>query len=358
MDTLRKRYAVSYGVNALFPIFPIALEVNSGGAEILELMYERIDFSKLGWGGMNEHIDESVMAEFFPDSIYLAYIGIIEKESYVIEGSLRGAKGCWDSYLNDDGTPMFSRILIGIAPYGSAACWLWGRKKSVLVMWEKACETIKITTGFCDEYLKKFYPAMDNLSKNGYPPRDLYENYMKQYCYRYCVMFEEWDEEGKPAADGELLHWRKYTEEEESGGEFPVFDHLEESLSDGTHDELHDGGLMKYHDAGKPDKLAIRWHVGKSEYSAYFWFDPVKICGIYDRFYGAHRDVRSDFIIRIDTLKKKYELSMYRYGLKRPVPIPEDAYQLLVFKNKFENFRSANYTQEDGAYDWYNTPNF
>ena len=47
-----------------------------------------------------------------------------------------------------------------------------------------------------------------------------------------------------------------------------------------------------------------------------------------------------------------YELALFRYGLKEPVVIPEEAYQLLVFKNRFEDFRSPNYDQPRGAWIW------
>ena len=131
-----------------------------------------------------------------------------------------------------------------------------------------------------------------------------------------------------------------------------VFDYIEEALFDGTHDKLHDDGLLKYHEAGKPKKLAVKWHIKKTEYVAYFWFEDERIREVFDKFYGAHPDTKTDFIIRIDTENKKYELALYRYGLKEPQIIPEDVYQLLVFKNKFEDYRSDNYDQERGAWIW------
>ena len=163
---------------------------------------------------------------------------------------------------------------------------------------------------------------------------------MKQFSYRYLVFFEKWKKDEEK--------WEKYAENDN----VPVFDFIEESLYDGTHDKLHDGGLMKYHQAGKPKKLRVEWHIGKSEYSAYFWFEDERIREVFDRFYGAHPDTKTDFIIRIDAEKRKYELALYRYGLKEPQVIPEDVYQLLVFKNKFEDYRSDNYNQERGAWIW------
>ena len=57
-------------------------------------------------------------------------------------------------------------------------------------------------------------------------------------------------------------------------------------------------------------------------------------------------------LVSVNAENKKYELALYRYGLKEPQVIPEDVYQLLVFKNKFEDYRSDNYNQERGAWIW------
>lgn len=172
----------------------------------------------------------------------------------------------------------------------------------------------------------------------------LWKNYIisftKQYCYRYIIFYGKFCPKEKA--------WNKYKEDEV----IPQHGYIEQLLFDGTHDKLHDDGLLKYHQAGKPKKLAIKWHIKKSEYTAFFWFEDEKICSIFDRFYGAHPDTKTDFIIRIDAEQKKYELALFRQGLKEPQIMPEDAYQLLVFKNKFEHYRSDNYNQERGAWIW------
>ena len=193
---------------------------------------------------------------------------------------------------------------------------------------------------YCKSYLDNDTYIQNRINNYHSPSIDLFDNYMQQFSYRYLVIFEKWRKDDE--------EWEKYAENEN----VPVFDFIEESLYDGTHDKLHDGGLMKYHQAGKPKKLRVEWHIGKSEHSAYFWFEDERIREVFDRFYGAHPDTKTDFIIRIDAEKRKYELALYRYGLKEPQVIPEDVYQLLVFKNKFEDYRSDNYNQERGAWIW------
>jgi len=244
------------------------------------------------------------------------------------------------------------RLLIGMAPYGGIAVWVRGFNKSILIDWLKGIE-IEVEMAdfhpvnpditlqeYCDFYINNDSNVKENLKTNGLPPRNLFDKYMQQFTYRYLLQFEKWNDS--------VEEWQKYNEDEIQ----PEFEYIEESLYDGTHDKLHDDGLLKYHEAGKPKKLAIKWHIKKSEYTAYFWFDEEKTCLIFERFYGAHPDTKTDFIIRIDAENKKYELALFRQGLKEPQIIPEDAYQLLVFKNKFEDYRSDNYNQERGAWIW------
>lgn len=127
---------------------------------------------------------------------------------------------------------------------------------------------------------------------------------------------------------------------------------IREILFDATFDKLHRGNLLKYHNAGRPKKIAIKWQIRLSIYSAYFWFDEQEIFTIFDKFYGKHPESKTDFIININPISQDYQLSLYRFGSKEPVIIPQSAYQLIVFKSGFENYRSDNYNQPTGAWIW------
>lgn len=210
---------------------------------------------------------------------------------------------CHTDYLKDGDI-----IVIGITSHGSLALWIISNKKSDLIYQVaiKSDEILELNRQFKYRYIIHLINQHENTLENGENTNELI---------------------GK-------------------------FDYIEEKLFDGTHDTLNNGNLLKYHQAGKPKKLAIKWHIGKSEYSAYFWFEEEPIREVFDKFYGAHPDTKTDFIIRIDAENKKYELALYRYGLKEPQVIPENVYQLLVFKNKFEDYRSDNYNQERGAWIW------
>ena len=307
------------------------------------------------WGKpVSMHIYDDVTFPI-PAFIDMIWLSLAENKFYSIEKSL--PKDKIEQFLQEtdetDGQPLYNYIVVGMAPYGRVALWLHGDKRATLISWMSAEETDVEMEDFCpstnltrDEYvyvmLKTVDEAVVNLSANGLPPRDLFDNYMKQFTYRYLPMFGHWDEEKEK--------WQPYTEEELETK--PELDYVEEALYDGTHDKLHDGGLLNYHEAGKPKKLAVKWHIKKSEYTAYFWFEDEAIRAVFDKFYGIHLDTKTDFVIHIDPEKKKYELALYRYGMNEPKPISEDAYQLIVFKNKFEHFRSDNYDQPRGAWIW------
>lgn len=278
-----------------------------------------------------------------PESIDCIWLSLSEQKFYSLERSLKGEMiAQLVNKASEDQT-----IILGMAPYGRLALWVNSLNKSYIVEWFHAeeidIEMADYFQGCCNmsrgEYCEMIL-QQSNKGQKTLPPRDLFDNYMKQFTYRYLFLFEHWDKDND--------EWQKYNEEETA----PELDYIEEALFDGTHDKLHDGGLMNYHQAGKPKKLAVKWHIKKSEYSAYFWFEDEEIRTVFDRFYGAHPETKTDFMIRIDSDKKKFELALYRYGLKEPQVISESAYQLLVFKNKFEYYRSENYNQPKGAWIW------
>ncbi len=289
-----------------------------------------------------------------PVLLDIVYLSIVEEKFYCLSlpfnsQELNKIFNQFESVVNDEER---MHLIVGMAPYGGIALWLGCMFKQILLGWIYSQEILlamddflpqnpNITlSDYCQDYINNDSRVKENLEKNGLPPRNLFDKYMQQFTYRYLSLFEHWNEDKE--------EWTKDDDEEL----MPEFDYVEEALFDGTHDKLHDGGLMNYHLAGKPKKLAVNWHIKKSEYTAYFWFEDEEIRELFDRFYGAHPDTKTDFMIRIDSDKKKFELALFRYGLKEPQVISESAYQLIVFKNKFEYFRSENYNQPRGAWVW------
>lgn len=334
----------------LFPTETFFALLFNGTEQPMELPKE-MPFS--GEWGRSVSVWESDTETFpLPHAIDMVWLSIAEHTFYSVEKPLPLDK--LKSLFSQENGCVFDNIIVGMAPYGGLALWVSSGKKSILLAWlegestsvdisEFLPENPNITLqDYCDFYINNDPIVTQNLATNGLPLRDLFDNYMKQFTYRYLPMFEHWNEDEEK--------WQQYSEEEQETK--PVFDYIEEALYDGTHDKLHDSGLLNYHQTGKPKKLAVKWHIKKSEYTAYFWLEDEAIRAIFDKFYGIHPDTKTDFIIHIDPMKNKYQLALYRYGLREPQIIPEEAYQLIVFKNKFEHFRSENYEQPRGAWIW------
>lgn len=236
-------------------------------------------------------------------------------------------------------------LLIGLGNQGEIALWLNNEHKSFLIFYSHGINiTDKITDDMISQaqfldangkHIKSIIELCDHdrlkfreSTRSRLKIADCIENRMKQYSYRYDVKIKQ--------VTDEIV--------------------VNDCLFDGTYDKTHTNELQSYHKAGKVRKLSVKWIEKNSkdidEFSAFFWMDEIEITRIFEKFYGAHPETKTDFIIRIDAGNKKYELALYRQGLKEPVVIPESAYQLIVFKNKFEDYRSENYNQPRGAWIW------
>lgn len=232
-------------------------------------------------------------------------------------------------------------FVIGMGAMGKFSLWLRSDQKSVILQ-QGYGETTYVP-------INQFMPVRPDLSKKEFCDLMLSQintkfaksdywycfNADKQYNYRYNVLFERWD--------GETWHDPKEHD-------FQLV-YIEDQLTDGTHDKIHDGGLLTYHNGATPLRIVAGVEQLKSKFNINIFVDR-QIKTLFERFYGAHPETKTDFIIKIDAENKKYELALYRQGLKEPVLIPESAYQVIVFKNKFEDYRSENYNQPRGAWIW------
>ena len=104
--------------------------------------------------------------------------------------------------------------------------------------------------------------------------------------------------------------------------------------------------------ARRPERIAMAWHAGKNEWSAHLWLDEELTAPIFERLYGTHRDTRMDMMLHFDPEQRHYELAMFRYGLANPIQLPQDCWQIIVFKDQFEHYRSENYDRPTAAWQW------
>ena len=331
-----------------------------------------------GWGELSSptsrDYDNDDQVFPVPTFIEMTWLSLVENKLYTIKENLPKEEIEQLLQETNEGKPLYDCFVVGMAPYGQVALWLHGDKRAKLIAWMEAEETEEEIECYClgvnvtrDEYVYRktvedVWPeggvivtrdeyvymrlknsvveALINHITNGLPPRDLYDRYMQQFTYRYVVQFGRWDEEKK--------EWRDYSKVDKPG-----LDYIEEVLFDGTHDKLHDGGLLNYHEAGKPERLALQFHIKKSEYAAYFWMDDMRTRAAFEDFYREHPGAGMDFVFRIDPGKNIYQIAFISDVAEETGILKEETYQFLVFKNRFECCRSKNYNFPRGKWEWW-----
>lgn len=286
-----------------------------------------------------------------PTRLELEWVAVAEFKYYSLKTTLndKTMEELWKQKDKEE-SDVYTHIAVGIAPYGQVAVWMHGLRKQTLIGWFKGTmEPVEpiLPLGFtvqslCTKCMTETQPEVKtNLEEHGLPNPHLYDRLMQQFTYRFVPMLRWWNYE--------VEEWWEYDEEME-GDEMPTVDFVEVKCHDGTFDRLRDGSLLNYHEAGKPSRVGVGWHVGKREYSAYFFFSHDELAQVFRTCYGAHPDTKVDFLLMIDPECDKYETALFRYGMNEPLPIGSDACQVLAFRNKFECYRSPNYTQPKGAW--------
>lgn len=292
------------------------------------------------WGEPVSYEYDELMEYGLPVQIDVVYVSIIEKKAYSLEATLNDA--ILMEVSKDDKIVHSPYIVVGLGPLGFVSIWWYSERKCVMVGKFNASQ-IDIPDGYlridknqtilsiCQQYIERYKydtSKLKNISSS------LLSKMNSKFQFRYSLSFNWGFNENK-----------KLTE---SGG---ILAEIRDRSFDGAYDNEDPNKVTNYHFSSIPKYINVEWNeIGKS-YSLYIFsdYDLVETMG---RFYGAHPETKTDFIIRIDAENKKYELALYRQGLKEPVVIPESAYQLIVFKNKFEDYRSENYNQPRGAWIW------
>ena len=283
-----------------------------------------------------------------PTKLDMVYLSIVEKKFYSIETSLptEQMEKIWDQIDKESNDQLFSHIVVGMAPYGRVALWFVGFKKSILLGWLQG-EEINVNMSqfmpsnpmsledYCNYYIDDDEKVKENVSKNGLPDKDLFNNYMKRFCYKYKPIFEKLEE----------------FEKDEKQDLSAKLDYIEESLFDGTFDKLHEKNLLEYHNTGIPQKISITWQKDKSTYTAYFWFNEKETIEAFNKFYGSDKGAKAEFIIRIDTDNNKYQICLNN-ETKTNVSLDKNSFQLIVFKDGYSHCQSDNYDQPKGAWAW------
>ena len=213
---------------------------------------------------------------------------------------------------------------------GGACVWI-PQGNSTRTFYEPVCEVVDIVD-LSDEWqrnrnkIQSAYDRRPGISDESGIFKDSVRRLMRRYVYRYHIMV---------------------------GGEKPIdLKKIDTMRFDGSIHRLSDSGCFDFTVAARPMKSALSWSIDDDDYTLFVWFDEKESANLFGRLYGMHPDTRSDLIVSIDAERRKYGFSLYRQGMKEPLVIPRSACQLIVFKNRFEDYRSENYNQPHGAWVW------
>lgn len=294
-----------------------------------------------GWGRVKSHDFFSEVEFPLPKRLRLRYISKMESRCYEIDSLIddKLAEELWQKQQKAFPEDPFCDVVVGIAPFGIISIWLQGKTRSVLLQKFQAEES------GLDEMEQAVYGWM--CEANGYESmtRKELDDQIRQYNVRYVALEECWDEDN--------LSWIEFDRENLYYDNMDVVS-VEDICTDGTFNFSEgDNEQFNYHKAGIPKRITLRWQEDDSEFFAHFWFSNLLVSKIYNEFFEANPDVRTDFIIRLDAKNEMCQLALKREGESEIRIIPFYTYQLIVFCNDTELYRSSNYRLEPGQWSWW-----
>jgi hypothetical protein len=263
-----------------------------------------------------------------PKFILISWLSLVEKKFYAVVDGLPKEK--IDELLSEknDKTkqPKYDTLVAGMAPHGNLAIWLSGNGITTEVAWMQGKEVPVEMKDFApnsklskEEYAEKALAeckeAHKNVQNNGLPNPTLFKQYMQKFNYRITPKFEN-------AATLEKIECFYYN------GEL-------NTTNSGEHAE----NAMR----AKPHKIALHWRTGKIQYSGYFWTDETKIIETFAKFYDNDTQKEGELLIEVGKSNKDFKFSLQDKSTVIEIPVEE--IEIIVFKNKFEFFKSKNYSK-------------
>ena len=228
----------------------------------------------------------------------------------------------------------FKFIVVGIAPYGEITLWLRSEDNAVIFQQYKA-EEVEYT-----EREKSVYSKLeaDEEFIKSIITKEQYDGMMKQYTYRYVPLEEYFN--GKrwmPYANDDVLY------------ENIEIECVEDKRVDGTFDFTDCDCLYKYHTAGMPKRITVRWSEGEAKYFAHFWLCANYVTWFFESFHNRFPQTPADLLIRLDTRANRYEVAMTAEDL---IPRAFIGTEYIVFRNDEEISRSKFFYRKEREWDW------
>ena len=285
------------------------------------------------WG---EAVSMHILPEKYhpaPKFIIIAWFSIVEGKFYAVMEELPQKQIAAMLAEKNEKTkkPKYDTIIAGMAPHGNLAIWLSGNGITTAVTWLQGKEIPVKMKDFApksklnqEEYAKRALAeckeAAENLRKNGLPEPALFEQYMQTFNYRIIP---------KVASNAQ-------------------FEGIEINYCNGETNTLNSGEHTENILRAKPSKITLHWQDGKKKYDGYFWTDEKKIVETFANCYGNDPQKEGNLTIQVEPSHKQFQLFLQNNDISIEIPI--DDVQYIIFKNKFEFYRSKNYNKPKGGW--------
>jgi hypothetical protein len=270
-----------------------------------------------------------------PKFIVIAWLSIVENKFYAVADELPAEKIAALLAEKDETTkkPKYDTIVAGMAPCGKLAVWLAGNRITTEVAWLQGKEVDFDMKDFAPasnlssrkEYAQKALSgcptAYANFQQNGLPKPQLFEQYMQKFNYCFAPKFDNPD---------------------------TVLDGIEIYCYNGELNALNSDEYLSVASRAKPRKIVLKWRIGKIQYEGYFWLDEQKIIETFTDFYEIKAQKEGNLNIQTDVSNRQFAFCLKNGDTL--VDIPTQDMQYIVFKNKFELHRSANYNRPKGGW--------
>lgn len=295
-----------------------------------------IDNKHGDWGDIYPFVMYKNSTSPLPNKLKLRWITDTDQKCYELEAMLDTTKmeKLWEEQEARCPNVPFKYVVVGIAPYGEVAVWLRSNDNAVL------CQQLTANEGKFDEMESQVYASLkaDEALMASLLSKEQYQSFMSQFQYRYVALEEFYD--GK--------EWKRYPSDDKYY-EIIDIDFVEDKRTDGTFDFVDDEVLQKYHTAGMPKRIAVKWKENDDKYFAHFWLDSYYVNWFFESLREKNHETPADLMIRMDTRANRYEVAMATNGM---APRAFVGTQFIVFKNNEEIARSEHFYKEVGEWRW------
>ena len=270
-----------------------------------------------------------------PKFVLITWLSMVEKKFYIAADELpiKQIETLLAEKNEKTDEPKYNTIVAGMAPYGNLAIWLSGngivtevaylQGKEMAVNMKDFAPKSKLTLEeYATQALEKCKEAHKNFQDNNLPDPLLFERYMQKFNYRISPKFEY---EKTQLEKIELFYYN---------GEL-----------DTTNSGQHTKNTMR----AKPYKIALHWSADRLLYSAYFWTDETKIIETFANFYDDDTQKEGELIIEVGKSNKDFKLMLKDDSTM--IEIPVEDIEIIVFKSKFEFFKSKNYKRPPNGWN-------